>query len=1356
MRQKQARSAESDLRTRTSHKPERLPRQSYTRESQHAAPNRPCLRSILIALTVLFLAGSAFAQVAPTTERPAPYPTYYVGDLGLMYIYGEPNQPVYLWRYLNGAPEGVQGRYIGTTDASGTLLRESVAQPEWVGCYSFEQVAVGSQGGPRSTPLAYCVHAANAPTTYRLGGFPEYQVGDTATHEIHTDPAQPLQPVYRVRDYNGIEQRATIGQTDANGSLVVSLPVGPEQVGTYSGERVTVGTEDGPQSQPLSYVVHAVQRPTAVRFDSHFPNYQAGDTASLRVTTNPRQPWQPVYRFRSLNGQPDGPQPTWIGTTNGLGIFENSLPASGATAGSYSGEQFAVGTPQGPRSTPALSYTVTGGGGTTAAPTAVRPAPFPIYLVGDTATLIVTTNPPQPEATVFRYRQLNGAADGAQPTAIGTTDSTGRFELSLPVRVEEIGAYTDERFAVGSSSGPTSAPLAYTVSPDPATLVAPEAFRPQPFPNYKVGDTARLLISTDPPQPNQPVYRFRLLNGTPDGAQPTLIGTTDAEGQFNLSTALPLASIGTYRNERFAVGSSAGPTSQAMHYIVHPEGSELSAPIASRLDHYYPTYTAGDETQLQILTDPPQPHQLIFRWRQKDGQADGAQPSPVGITDATGSFLVAATLPEEAAGSYSEEQFAVGSPTGVRSAPLAYTVTGSGLGLSTTGLSPDRLVLDSSTPVTLTGSGLDAAIEVFVADQGKPGVPSATLISTSPAGTSLEAVIDTSDAEPGYYVLVASNGIRSRERGYPFRVVEPGVVVDAWSPSVPGRGQTYLLTIIGSGLANADVFPEQPDRLRVELAERNDDRLFGLLHIEDDAPLGFTRLLIESAAGSTTIALDIAAGENATVGGEFGLGGEGAENDGKGKGRYRVEETDLLAGSSLANQALAAGEPVPQLFTQGIQLNHRVSQHKIPDDTDDGMCPSVNFNFSYSKTIPIVLETFTTGGLGEIGRLLAILYPGTSIDVSTFTLAITGKITIDYTLSYHHTTGWRDSVCYSAELRIDLLGRTMTIHKADCTGLFTSNEPSDGSIIRTSFQGGPCASAEDDGVLDGWLGKATITQEECCQQDLDLFVFGTSFGAPFTYTAQVGETQANCTGGHKIEIRSFIPTNHLSGPPILRCGPPSQSQQIYFEGDGRCFHRSPAASSPQLGYRMQQTAVVFPDHANCSSCNPTGVLSAINTSGMTSTYAEDALVSPSPDRITVADRDGVPNDCHLWLDDAQAGNSTWTVTATPDGPKRLNVRFEAAGANPLSPAAPTIDWNISILLDSSGDKTTYTIDAAHDCFPGFEVYIDDEIAYGFLPPVPHFQTALQCLPWPMNISETCTGVVGQKSNCVFNPYAPCG
>ncbi len=336
---------------------------------------------------------------------------------------------------------------------------------------------------------------------------------------------------------------------------------------------------------------------------------------------------------------------------------------------------------------------------------------FPSYTLGDTARMTLTTDPPQAGQRVYGWRTKDGVVerDGEvlrYTDASGVlrdylTDANGTLVIELPLPTGETslcGNYSNEQFAVGAVDGLRSSPLAYTISCP--TLSPPSASRPDGhFPGYELGDHAIMRLVTDPPQPFQKVYGWRLKNGVVErNGEPLRYQDTngiwrdrltDASGVLEVHWDLPLDAFticGTYTDERFAVGSANGARSAPLSYTVSCPA--LSAPSVSRPDGHFPSYTLGDVATMRLTTNPPQPFQRVFGWRVKDGQVerdgevlryeDANGTLRDHLTDAQGTLEIQLELPLDATiicGSYTDERFAVGSTNSLRSASLAYTVS---------------------------------------------------------------------------------------------------------------------------------------------------------------------------------------------------------------------------------------------------------------------------------------------------------------------------------------------------------------------------------------------------------------------------------------------------------------------------------------------------------------------------------------------------------------------------------------------------------------------------------------------------------------------------------------------------------
>ncbi|MGK7903173.1 MAG: hypothetical protein AB4352_17550 [Hormoscilla sp.] len=98
-----------------------------------------------------------------------------------------------------------------------------------------------------------------------------------------------------------------------------------------------------------------------------------------------------------------------------------------------------------------------------------------------------------------------------------------------------------------------------------------------------------------------------------------------------------------------------------------------SGPITARPDKY-PIYQLGDYAVLVLYTNPVQPYQSVYTWREKDGRAERSG-YYLGRTDSRGIFVNAAFLTSPSdCGNYNNEEFAVGSQSNPRSTPLRYIV----------------------------------------------------------------------------------------------------------------------------------------------------------------------------------------------------------------------------------------------------------------------------------------------------------------------------------------------------------------------------------------------------------------------------------------------------------------------------------------------------------------------------------------------------------------------------------------------------------------------------------------------------------------------------------------------------------
>lgn len=116
---------------------------------------------------------------------------------------------------------------------------------------------------------------------------------------------------------------------------------------------------DSSKQNPITLLAPFASRNSALYNLANAP----GRYVELAVTTNPAQPFAPVYSWRTHtqgpNPGPYGYNGTLIGYTNEFGVFNlaGTMPFDRSLCGLYSGETFAVGSIQGQRSSP-LSFRI--------------------------------------------------------------------------------------------------------------------------------------------------------------------------------------------------------------------------------------------------------------------------------------------------------------------------------------------------------------------------------------------------------------------------------------------------------------------------------------------------------------------------------------------------------------------------------------------------------------------------------------------------------------------------------------------------------------------------------------------------------------------------------------------------------------------------------------------------------------------------------------------------------------------------------------------------------------------------------------------------------------------------------------
>lgn len=214
----------------------------------------------------------------------------------------------------------------------------------------------------------------------------------------------------------------------------------------------------------------------------------------------------------------------------------------------------------------------------------------------------------------------------------------------------------------------------------------------------------------------------------------------------------------------------------------------------------------------------------------------------------------------------------------------------------------------------------------------------------------------------------------------------------------------------------------------------------------------------------------------------------------------------------------------------------------------------------------------------------------------------------------------------------------------------------------------------------------------------------------FLSLAEVEVIEGQSNDEFTINLTTFIPGNSLEGPPNFRCGtrnPGGRMFGLVFAGDNRTF--DPTSSD----YRTRQNVTVIPDESVDSDGLKDGSIQ--NLTGITEAYAGDALPT-----IDAAD-DDYPDlhDCHLLHDIGQADNGNMHVNVSRIGPHEVSVNLSGGASNPLVTNAPDIDWDFTLIIDSSSQIVRWTLDGLDDGFPAFEIYINNTPIYTRNAPPPY-------------------------------------
>ena len=196
-------------------------------------------------------------------------------------------------------------------------------------------------------------------------------------------------------------------------------------------------------------------------------------------------------------------------------------------------------------------------------------------------------------------------------------------------------------------------------------------------------------------------------------------------------------------------------------------------------------------------------------------------------------------------------------------------------------------------------------------------------------------------------------------------------------------------------------------------------------------------------------------------------------------------------------------------------------------------------------------------------------------------------------------------------------------------------------------------------------------------------------------------------GEFAISFSSFIPANNVEGPPQALCvaQQPTAVRRLFFAGDDRAF------SASATSFRTRQKVTVVSEEA----VDPDGVKDGTtpqNLTGETRSYASDALDNGT---IDSADNDATLNDCHLLHETGLASTGNMHIEVSRTGPHEVRVHLFGGAGNPLVFGSCSIDWDLTLTINTAGATPQYTLTGRHDGFPAYEVYVNGTPIYLFDP-----------------------------------------
>jgi hypothetical protein len=209
---------------------------------------------------------------------------------------------------------------------------------------------------------------------------------------------------------------------------------------------------------------------------------------------------------------------------------------------------------------------------------------------------------------------------------------------------------------------------------------------------------------------------------------------------------------------------------------------------------------------------------------------------------------------------------------------------------------------------------------------------------------------------------------------------------------------------------------------------------------------------------------------------------------------------------------------------------------------------------------------------------------------------------------------------------------------------------------------------------------------------------GATVAAPVTAGSETGASPQT----FDVVFMTFIPANYVAAPwmhPQSYAG--ANARRLVFSGDDRSYDVDAAR------YRARQRVTIVADGAADADGLVEGTKQ--NLGGRTESFVASQALADG--RIDDDDRDLSLGDA--WRKHAEeAVDPSGMIIDDPVrlGPRRVSVRLRTSAQggprDQLIAGAPSIDWDLTLVIDTSGPKPTYELTGTWDGYPAAELYVN--------------------------------------------------